>query len=199
MSSPYSRELEEAEQQEEAVHILLVEDHASIREALASTFEGEGFEVVRQAGSMAQARGMLEETEHPIDVAVLDLGLPDGYGADLIKELREKHPQAQALVLSASLDRANIARAVESGAAGVLSKTAHLEEVVEAVRRLRAGETLMPIEEVVAMLRFAGSEREQEYEARQAIEKLTPREIEVLQALAVGLDSEGIADKSLRQ
>jgi DNA-binding NarL/FixJ family response regulator len=181
------------------VHILLVEDHASIREALASTFEGEGFEVVGQAGSMAQARGMLEETEHPIDVAVLDLGLPDGYGADLIKELREKHPQAQALVLSASLDHANIARAVESGAAGVLSKTAHLEEVVEAVRRLRAGETLMPIEEVVAMLRFAGSEREQEYEARQAIEKLTPREIEVLQALAVGLDSEGIADKRLRQ
>ena len=39
---------------------------------------------------MAQARGMLEETEHPI---VLDLGLPDGYGADLIKELREKHPK----------------------------------------------------------------------------------------------------------
>ena len=196
---PLQRELEEAEQQEEAVHILLVEDHASIRKALASTFEGEGFEVVGQAGSMAQARGMLEETEHPIDVAVLDLGLPDGYGADLIKELREKHPQAQALVLSASLDRANTARAVESGAAGVLSKTAHLEEVVEAVRRLRAGEMLMPIEEVVTMLRFAGSEREQEYEARQAIEKLTPREIEVLQALAVGLDSEGIADKSLRQ
>jgi CheY-like chemotaxis protein/two-component sensor histidine kinase len=128
---PLQRELEEAEQQEEAVHIVLVEDHASIREALASTFEGEGFEVVGQAGSMAQARGMLEETEHPIDVAVLDLGLPDGYGADLIKERREKHPQAQALVLSASLDRANIARAVESGAAGVLSKTAHLEEVVE--------------------------------------------------------------------
>jgi DNA-binding NarL/FixJ family response regulator len=71
--------------------------------------------------------------------------------------------------------------------------------VVEAVRRLRAGEALMPIEEVVAMLRFAGSEREQEYEARQAIEKLTPRDIEVLQALAVGLDSEGIAYKSLRQ
>jgi hypothetical protein len=42
------------------------------------------------------------------------------------------------------------------------------------LRRLRAGETLMPLDEVVAMLRFAGSEREQEHEARQAIEKLTP-------------------------
>jgi PAS domain S-box-containing protein len=185
---------DEEEPEGEEVHILLVEDHASIREALASTFEGEGFEVVGQAGSIAEARGMLEERQHPIDVAVLDLGLPDGYGADLIKELHEKNPQAQALVLSASFDRANIARAVELGAAGVLSKTAHLDEVVQAVRRLRAGEALMPLEEVVGLLRFAGSQREQEYEARQAIEKLTPREIEVLQALAEGLDSEGIAE-----
>jgi DNA-binding NarL/FixJ family response regulator len=123
------------------------------------------------------------------------LGLPDGYGAELIKEVQEKNPKAQALVLSASLERANIARAVELGAAGVLSKTAHLEEVVDAVRRLRAGETLMPLEEVVELLRFAGSEREQAYETRQAIERLTPREIEVLQALAEGLDSEEIADK----
>jgi DNA-binding NarL/FixJ family response regulator/signal transduction histidine kinase len=185
----------ESEELQEQVRVLLVEDHASIREALASTFEGEGFEVVGQAGSMAQARGMLEERQHPIDVAVLDLGLPDGYGADLIKELREKNPGAHALVLSASLDRANIARAVEAGAAGVLSKAAHLEEVVQAVRRLRAGETLMPLEEVVELLRFSSSRREEEHEARQAIEKLTPREIEVLQALALGLDSEGIADK----
>jgi PAS domain S-box-containing protein len=187
------RELDEAEEDE--VRVLLVEDHASIREALASTFEGEGFEVVGQAGSMAEAQRMLEEIEQAIDVALIDLGLPDGYGADLIKELHEKNPQAQALVLSASLDRANIARAVELGAAGILSKTAHLDEVVQAVRRLKAGETLMPLEEVVGLLRFAGSQREQEYEARQAIAALTPREIEVLQALAEGLDSEGIAEK----
>ena len=188
-------ELEEAEQQqEEVVHILLVDDHASIREALAAAFEGEeGFEVVGQAGSVAEAREILEQMYQEMDVAIIDLGLPDGHGADLIKELREKNPQAQALVLSASLERANIARAVEQGAAVVLSKTAHLEKVVQAVRRLRAGETLMPLEEVVGLLRFAGSQREQEYEARQAIEKLTPREIEVLQALALGLDSEGIA------
>ena len=62
---------------------------------------------------------MLEETHQKIDVAVSDLGLSDGYGADLIKELREKNSQAQALVLSATLDRAQIARAVEHGAAGV--------------------------------------------------------------------------------
>lgn len=135
---------------------------------------------------------MLEETG-PVEVAVIDLGLPDGYGTDLIGELREKNPQAQALVLSATLDRSEIARAVEAGAAGIVNKRAHLDEVVETVKRLRAGETIMPLEEVVELLRFAGSERREEYEARQAIEKLTPREKEVLQAVADGLDSEEIA------
>jgi DNA-binding NarL/FixJ family response regulator len=66
---------------------------------------------------------------------------------------------------------------------------------VEAVRRLRAGETLMPLEEVVELLRFSSSRREEEHEAQKATEKLTPREIDVTQALAEGLDSEGIADK----
>jgi DNA-binding NarL/FixJ family response regulator/anti-sigma regulatory factor (Ser/Thr protein kinase) len=184
---------DEDSEDEVGIRVLLVEDHTAIREALASSFEGEGFEVVGQAGSIADARRMLEE--HPVDVALIDLGLPDGYGAELIKELREAHPHAQALVLSASLDRTNVARAVERGAAGVLSKTAHLQEVVQAVRRLRAGQTLMPLEEVVELLRYSSTRREEEHEAQNAIEKLTSREIEVLQALAEGLDSEGIADK----
>jgi DNA-binding NarL/FixJ family response regulator len=138
---------------------------------------------------------MLEETGQRVDVAMVDLGLPDGYGADLIGELREKNPQAQVLVLSATADRSEIARVAEAGAAGILNKTVHLDEVVETVRRLRAGETIMPLEEVVELLRYAGRERRQEYEARQVIEKLTPREREVLQALAEGLDSEGVAQK----
>jgi DNA-binding NarL/FixJ family response regulator len=70
-----------------------------------------------------------------------------------------------------------------------------LDEVVEAIRRLRAGQTLVPLEEVVELLRFASSRREVEYEARLAIAQLTPREKQVLQALAKGLDSEGIAER----
>ena len=182
----------EEEPEEEAVRILLVEDHATVRDAVASSFEGEaGFEVVAQAESLSEARGMLEG----IDVAVVDLGLPDGYGGDLIKDLREANPRAQAIVLSASLDRGQIARAVEAGAAGMLHKSAHLDEVVDSVRRLSAGETLMPLEEVVELLRYASTRREEEYEARQAMETLTPREIEVLQALTEGLDSKGIAER----
>ena len=66
---------------------------------------------------------------------------------------------------------------------------------MEAVHRLRAGETLLPLEEVVEMLRFAGFRREQEHEARQAISELTPREREVLEALADGLDGKEIAQR----
>jgi DNA-binding NarL/FixJ family response regulator len=67
-----------------------------------------------------------------------------GTEGDLIKELREASPKAQALVLSAILDRRETAGAVEAGCAGVLSKTANLERVIYAVRRLRAGAGLRP-------------------------------------------------------
>src|SRR5918996_6438874 len=130
---------------EEEVRILLVEDHTSFRQALASVLgQEQGFSIVGQAGSLSEAREVLSTG---VDVAIVDLGLPDGYGGELIRELREKNPQAQALVLSATVERSEIARAVEAGAAGILNKTAHLDEVVEAVRRLRAGETIMPLEE----------------------------------------------------
>jgi DNA-binding NarL/FixJ family response regulator/two-component sensor histidine kinase len=176
------------------VRVLLVEVHAAVREAIASTLEREaGFRVVGQAGSLAEARSMLGT--QPVDVAIIDLGLPDGYGADLVPELKEASPQAQALVLSADLDRAQIARAVHNGAAGILDKTAHLDQVADSIRRLIRGETLLPPEEVVELLRFASTRLEEEYDARQAIARLTSREIEVLQYLANGLDSEEIAQR----
>jgi CheY-like chemotaxis protein len=116
-----------------AARILLVEDHTAVREAIAAMLAQEpDLDVVAQAGSLAEARGML----HDVDVAVLDLGLPDGYGTELVTELRDANPHAQALVLSASLDPAEIARATDSGAAAMLDKTAQLDELVQTVRRL---------------------------------------------------------------
>jgi DNA-binding NarL/FixJ family response regulator len=176
----------------ERVRVVLVEDHAVVREAIAEALEREpDFEVVGQAASLAQARSMLED----VDVAVIDLGLPDGYGGDLIGELRTVNPRAKALVLAANLDRADIARAVESGAAATLDKTAHLDEVVHAARRLGAGETLLPPYEVIELLRLAVRQREEEWLDRQAIESITRREREVLNALADGLDNPAIADR----
>jgi PAS domain S-box-containing protein len=118
------------------VRVLLVEDHAIVREAIAAAFEREpGFEVVGQAGSLREARTMLSGA----DVLVLDLGLPDGDGIDLIPELRRHNPAALVLVLSASLDPAVLARALEHGATRALDKVAQLDDVVDTVRSLRAG------------------------------------------------------------
>jgi DNA-binding NarL/FixJ family response regulator len=176
----------------ERLRVLLVDDHASVRQAIASAFQDEDdFEVVAEAGSLNEARQMLEL----VDVAVIDLALPDGYGGDLITELRERNPEAQALVLTASLDRAETARAIESGAAAVIHKAAQLDQVVADVRRLRAGETLLPSEEALELLRFAGRQREREHQDRRALASLTARERQVLQALADGLDSQQIADR----
>lgn len=175
---------------EKTVNILLVEDHASFRQALAFVFEREPeFTVAAQAGSMAEARAAFEN----VDVAVVDLGLPDGDGADLISELTARNRKVTTLVLSASLDPTEFARAVESGASGVLHKAAGIKEIVEAVRRLRAGEALLSPNEIIEMLRMVSRKRQQEREAQAAIERLTRREKEVLQALAEGMDSKEIA------
>jgi DNA-binding NarL/FixJ family response regulator len=174
--------------------VLLVEDHASFRQTLAFVFDQEpGYEVVAQAGTLAEARGEMDGVE--ADLGVIDLSLPDGEGTELIEELREANPDFAALVLTASLDRAEHARAVEAGAAGVLHKSADVDAILDATRRLGEGETLLSEDELIALLRLAGQNREEEVEARASIEQITPREKEVLQMLAEGLSNKEIAAK----
>lgn len=176
--------------------ILLVEDHASFRQALAFMFDREQeFDVVGQAGSLAEAWERMGELSGDVDVAVVDLGLPDGDGFELIEAFSSGNSKITTLVLSASLEPARFARAVEAGASGVLHKAAAISEIVEAVRRLRAGEALLSPAETIEMLRMVSRKRQEEYEIRKSIEKLTRREKEVLQALAQGLDSKEIAEK----
>jgi DNA-binding NarL/FixJ family response regulator len=171
--------------------ILLVDDHASYREMLTLVFDAEpDFEVVAQAGSLAEARGMLEG----VDLAVIDLDLPDGDGTDLIGELRVANPHGLVLVLTASAERRVHARAVEAGAAGALHKSVHVEDIIETAKRLVRGETILSMDEIIELLRLAGREREREYREHQATERLTRREKEVLQTLAGGLSDSEIAE-----
>ncbi|CAA9439951.1 MAG: Nitrate/nitrite response regulator protein [uncultured Rubrobacteraceae bacterium] len=173
--------------------ILLVEDHASFRQTLAFIFDQEPeFEVVAQAGSLAEARR--DALGLRADLGVIDLSLPDGEGVELIRELREANREFAALILTASLDKAEHARAVEAGAAGVLHKSADVDEILDATRRLAAGETLLSPQELMELLRLAGRSREEEREARMSIDQITPREREVLQKLAEGLSNKEIAD-----
>jgi len=171
---------------------LLVEDHISFRQALAFMFEREPeFTVVGQVGTVAEARRSLGG----VDVVVVDLGLPDGDGTALIEDLSGAEPRITTLVLSASLDPGRFARAVEAGASGVLHKSATIKDIVDAVRRLRAGEALLSPNEVMAMLRATWRERHREIGIHQSIERLTRRELEVLRSLAEGMDSQEISER----
>jgi DNA-binding transcriptional LysR family regulator len=110
-----------------------VEDSATVREAVASEFRSDpDFEIVGEAASLSEARGVLATA----DVVILDLGLPDGSGVELICELRDANPEARAIVLTSAFDPALHARAIESGAAAVLDKITQLGQVAQAVRRI---------------------------------------------------------------
>ena len=175
---------------------MLVEDHASFRQALAFMFEREEeFVVAGQAGTLAEAYAFLRREPDGVDVAIVDLGLPDGDGFGLIEDLASTGRGVTTLVLSASLEPARFAHAVEAGASGVMHKAAAINDIVEAVRRLRSGEALLSPKEIIEMLRMVSRKRQEEQEAQKAIDRLTPREKQVLQALAEGLDSKDIAGK----
>jgi DNA-binding NarL/FixJ family response regulator len=120
------------------VRVMLVEDQVPLRRAMAYLLGREpDLEVVAQAGSVDEARSHAASVG--FDVVVVDLGLPDGNGVDLIAELRVASPGAAVLILSASLDPANFAKAEEAGADGVLDKFARPGEIVDAIWRLGNG------------------------------------------------------------
>jgi two-component system nitrate/nitrite response regulator NarL len=180
------------------LRIMLVEDHISFRQALAFMLDQDpGFEVVAQAGSLAEARRDLDErkTQEGIAAAVIDLALPDGNGADLIGDLRSHNPDLMVLVLSATLSQANLAKVVQAGVDGVLDKLAGPGEIFGALRRVVAGAALPSQQEVVDALRSADRPHDPNSDAQMAVGRITPREREVLRALAEGLDSEGIAER----
>lgn len=176
------------------IRLMIVDDHAAFREPMAFLLDQEpGLRVVAQAGTLAEARTQVDATS--IDVAMVDLDLPDGFGTDLIHHLRRGSPRAAVLVLTASRERRDHARAIEAGAALVLVKSAPVAEIVAAIHRLAAGEELLPPQQVIELLRFAAERHTSEAAARHVLARLTPREIETLQALASGLGNDEIAAK----
>ena len=117
-----------------AKRIFLLSGHNAFREALALVLnETSDLEVVAQADSLAGVGEV--NLDHNIDVALVDLPLSDGEGMALIRQLSTHHGDAVALVLSSSvLTPSGIERALGAGAAGVLSTSTSLEEILEAIR-----------------------------------------------------------------
>ena len=116
--------------------VLLVEDHGFFRQALAMYLEREaGLAVVGEAGTVAEGRDFAANGNR-IDIALVDLNLPDGDGLEVIRALRQTNPQVCILVFTISEDAEHRARAIEAGADEVIGKDKGLDELVEAVRRV---------------------------------------------------------------
>jgi len=124
---------EEVETKE--IRVMHVEDHADFRALMGTLLNSQSdMEVVAQAASLDEARARVASSE--VDVAVLDLSLPDGNGLDLIPELRQANPDVGVLILSANLDPEGPERAPGTGADEILDKLAPVEAVLDSVRKL---------------------------------------------------------------
>jgi RNA polymerase sigma factor (sigma-70 family) len=176
------------------IRVVLVDDHLSFRQSLAFMLLREpDITIIGQAGTVEEARPLLPAA----DIALIDLDLPDEEGVVGIHELLSVNPKAIALVLTGSRSNLAMARAVEAGAVGVMHKSRPVSEVVEAIHRLKAGEPLLSLRESIELLRFINQQREQDRAVQTMIARLTPREREVLQALAAGLSDQEIAQHLL--
>jgi two-component system response regulator DevR len=117
--------------------VLLVEDHAAFHEALTNLLNMEpDLEVVGRADSLAEGRAAAALEE--VDVAVVDVFLPDGNGVELVRELRRADPGLSIVILTAGVDPDLHALAFEAGADEVCVKAEGIEEIMRAIRGVAA-------------------------------------------------------------
>jgi DNA-binding NtrC family response regulator len=115
-----------------AVRVLIVEDHDATRETLCLLLEKEGF-AMRTAGNMAEARACIQA--EPPNVALIDVGLPDGSGLDLIQGLIEKDPTIRVIVVTASDQKGLAQEALRRGACSFIHKPYGFRELLAEVQR----------------------------------------------------------------
>ncbi|HEB91408.1 MAG TPA: response regulator transcription factor [Deltaproteobacteria bacterium] len=172
------------------ITVLLVEDKPRTRRRIASAIEAaSGLRLVGTAANVAEGRSALER-ETP-DVLLTDLGLPDGSGIELIREVRQRGRPTQSMVVTVFADEDHVISAIEAGAAGYLLKDALEDEIVDSISELAGGGS--PISPSIArhiLRRFRAA-------AEPAQEKsgpgLSERELEVLSLVAKGFSSPEIA------
>ena len=176
------------------ITLVLVEDHTSYAQALAAVIElTDDIEVVGRAQSADEAAQVL--ARQAPTVAVVDLDLPGAGGVDVLDDLRDRRATTAAVVLTALTDQAELGRAVEAGAAAVLHKSVDVTDLLEVIRRVADGATVLAAGPTSSWLRALAAERERTWMARTIRGTLTPRETEILRLLAAGHGGEAIADR----
>jgi DNA-binding NarL/FixJ family response regulator len=131
---------------ERAMKVLVVDDHVLIREALRGVLkELKGDAQILEAPDARNAKQRIADNAD-LELVLLDLHLPDGSGFDLLAELRERRPEVSVVMLSASNDRDDIARALKLGALGFIPKSAHRDVMLSAFKLIFSGGIYVPPE-----------------------------------------------------
>jgi len=170
--------------------VFLVDDHEVVRGGLRALLETDaGIEVVGEAGTAEEAvtRGVALGP----DVAVLDVRLPDGDGIEVCRELRSRLPGLQCLMLTSFADDEALFAAIMAGAAGYVLKQIRGNDLLDAVRRVGRGESLIDpamTKRVLDRLR-EGPERDER------LDRLSDQERRVLELVAEGMTNRQIADR----
>lgn len=171
--------------------VFLVDDHEIVRRGLADLIDDAAdLEVVGEAGTVRHALARIEAARP--DVAVLDVRLPDGSGIDLCRQIRSSMPEVACLILTAYDDDAATYAAVVAGAAGYLLKDIAAMRLLEDIRAVSAGRSLM---RTAAAARAASSLRERSQDEDPRLGSLGLRERQVLALIADGLTNRQIGER----
>lgn len=172
----------------EKIRILVADDHPVVRDGLAAILSTQAdLQVVAEAGSGQETLAQADQMQP--DVVLLDLEMPQMDGVEVLRRLREQHPQMKVIIFTAFDTDERILAAVQAGAQGYLLKGVPRHEVFHAIRVVHEGGSLLQPVVASKLLRQMAKETNKPEMA----EALTPREREVLQRLAQGLQNKEIA------
>jgi DNA-binding NarL/FixJ family response regulator len=176
------------------IRIVIADDHRAFAEALAATMRLEGdLSVVAIVHDGAAAVEVTLDKEP--DVVLMDLTMPGVDGVTATKRIKEANPETHVVILSATEEEHARARALDAGAEGYLSKERSVQDVTSSVRAVSQGKTLVAPEEARRIMEHLRKRRTRDSAERERVERLTPRETEILQGLADGLSTEKLSAK----
>jgi DNA-binding NarL/FixJ family response regulator len=172
------------------IRVFLLDDHEVVRRGLHDLLESEGdIEVVGESGSVREAIARI--TALRTDVAVLDGRLPDGSGIDVCREVRSIDPNIKALILTSYDDDEALFAAILAGAAGYVLKQIGGNDLVDGVRRVAAGQSLLDPTLTARVLERVRKGPE----ANEELAKLTDQERKILALIAEGLTNRQIGER----
>jgi two-component system, NarL family, response regulator DevR len=124
------------------LRLLLVDDHEVVRKGLAALLDRrEGFEVIGEAGNVAESIEMAERFRP--DLVIMDVRLPDGSGIEACREIRAEHPETRVVMLTSYPDEEAVLSAIVAGASGYLLKQVRARDLVSALEAVGRGESLL--------------------------------------------------------